>query len=182
MKKISWLNTAHAARRPTCLAHIDFSHASSLMSFAGATAGFFLGDGAGVGKGRQIAALILEHKRTGGSRCLWVSVSNDLRYDAVRDLTDVGAPEIKVWPEVCSRTHASCLVLVTCISWPRSGCGPICRPFCKGHSTESVCTVSREDTQRALPSVRWQCRLLVVSFCPPIIPDCPPVIPESLVC
>lgn len=54
----------------------------------------------GVGKGRQIAGLILEHKLTGGKRCLWISVSNDLRYDAVRDLGDVNARHIKVWPEV----------------------------------------------------------------------------------
>ena len=32
---------------------------TSSLIFAGAKAGFFLGDGAGVGKGRQIAALIL---------------------------------------------------------------------------------------------------------------------------
>ena len=54
----------------------------------------------GVGKGRQIAGLILEHKLTGGKRCLWISTSNDLRYDAVRDLGDVGARGIQVWPEV----------------------------------------------------------------------------------
>lgn len=55
---------------------------------------------AGVGKGRQIAGLILEHKLTGGKRCLWISVSNDLRYDAQRDLKDVNAKNIQVWPEV----------------------------------------------------------------------------------
>ncbi|KAK9815574.1 hypothetical protein WJX72_006088 [[Myrmecia] bisecta] len=62
-------------------------------------AGFFLGDGAGVGKGRQIAALIKEHWRTGGRRALWVSVSNDLKYDSIRDLEDVGAGGITVFPE-----------------------------------------------------------------------------------
>lgn len=41
--------------------------------------GFYLADGAGVGKGRQIAALIAEHWRTGGRRILWLSVSNDLK-------------------------------------------------------------------------------------------------------
>ena len=51
--------------------------------------GFFLGDGAGVGKGRQIAANIVEHVRTGGGRVLWVSVSADLRLDAARDLRDL---------------------------------------------------------------------------------------------
>ena len=69
----------------------------------GAAGGFFLGDGAGVGKGRQIAALILEHRHNLGRRCLWLSTSNDLRYDAVRDLSDVGADKIKVYPEVSAK-------------------------------------------------------------------------------
>ena len=34
--------------------------------------GFFLGDGAGVGKGRQIAGCIHEHFKCGGKRVLWV--------------------------------------------------------------------------------------------------------------
>lgn len=68
---------------------------------SGSTAGFFLGDGAGVGKGRQIAAMIKEHHAQGGKRTLWLSVSNDLRFDAERDLADVGAEEIAVFPKVC---------------------------------------------------------------------------------
>ena len=52
------------------------------------------------GKGRQIAALIKEHERTGGRRTLWISVSNDLRYDARRDLDDVDAQAIEVYPMV----------------------------------------------------------------------------------
>jgi hypothetical protein len=61
--------------------------------------GFFLGDGAGVGKGRQIAALIKDFHARGGKRVLWVSVSTDLRQDAARDLKDVGASEINVYPD-----------------------------------------------------------------------------------
>lgn len=53
--------------------------------------GFFLGDGAGVGKGRQIAALIKQHWEEGGTRALWISVSQDLRVDARRDLQDMKA-------------------------------------------------------------------------------------------
>ena len=68
---------------------------------SGSTAGFFLGDGAGVGKGRQIAAMIKEHHAQGGKRTLWLSVSNDLRFDAERDLADVGAQKIAVFPKVC---------------------------------------------------------------------------------
>ena len=59
-------------------------------------AGFFLGDGAGVGKGRQIAAVILDNVARGRRRHLWVSASADLSRDAQRDLNDVGAPGIRV--------------------------------------------------------------------------------------
>jgi len=53
--------------------------------------GFFLGDGAGVGKGRTIAGLIKHHwLHNSGRRILWVSVSQDLRRDARRDLDDLG--------------------------------------------------------------------------------------------
>ncbi|GFR48741.1 hypothetical protein Agub_g10699, partial [Astrephomene gubernaculifera] len=66
----------------------------------GSRAGFFLGDGAGVGKGRQIASVIREYWATGGRKVLWVSTSNDLRYDARRDLGDLGVAEgeIPVYP------------------------------------------------------------------------------------
>lgn len=45
-----------------------------------------VGDGAGVGKGRTIAGIIFENFLKGRKRALWVSVSNDLKYDAERDL------------------------------------------------------------------------------------------------
>eukprot|EP00873_Tetraselmis_striata_P036348 jgi/Tetstr1/456612/TSEL_043315.t1 len=62
--------------------------------------GFFLADGAGVGKGRQIAALIAEHWRTGGRRVLWLSVSTDLQEDAKRDVTALGMRNtLKIWPD-----------------------------------------------------------------------------------
>ena len=80
--------------------------------FTGSTAGFFLGDGAGVGKGRQIAAMIKEHHAQGGKRTLWLSVSNDLRFDAERDLADVGAETIAVFPKVCCCWSAMCSVSV----------------------------------------------------------------------
>ncbi len=45
--------------------------------------------------------MILDHWRAGGAqRVLWVSVSNDLRYDAVRDLEDIKAANIGVYPRV----------------------------------------------------------------------------------
>jgi hypothetical protein len=59
------------------------------------TTGFFLGDGAGVGKGRQLAGMILENWSMGRRRHVWLSVSSDLYLDALRDLRDIGAGHIK---------------------------------------------------------------------------------------
>lgn len=55
-------------------------------------AGFFVGDGAGVGKGRTIAGIIYENYLHGRRKALWISVSADLHVDAQRDLDDIGAP------------------------------------------------------------------------------------------
>lgn len=75
-------------------------HEQRLPGDRGDRAGFFLGDGAGVGKGRQIAGLVYEHRRRGGRRVLWVSTSADLKFDAVRDLDDLKAePKIEVIPQ-----------------------------------------------------------------------------------
>ncbi|XP_065201185.1 protein strawberry notch isoform X3 [Planococcus citri] len=64
----------------------------------GSRAGFLIGDGAGVGKGRTIAGLIFENFLKGRKKAIWVSVSNDLKYDAERDLNDIGASRIEVFP------------------------------------------------------------------------------------
>ncbi|KAH7536674.1 hypothetical protein FEM48_Zijuj03G0009500 [Ziziphus jujuba var. spinosa] len=63
---------------------------------SGSRAGFFLGDGAGVGKGRTIAGLIWENWHHGRRKALWISVGSDLKFDARRDLDDVGAMCIEV--------------------------------------------------------------------------------------
>ena len=55
-----------------------------------------IGDGAGVGKGRTIAGVIFDNYLKGRKRAIWVSVSNDLKYDAERDLKDIGAEHIDV--------------------------------------------------------------------------------------
>ncbi|MEQ2242960.1 Protein strawberry notch 2 [Ilyodon furcidens] len=59
-------------------------------------AGFLIGDGAGVGKGRTVAGIILENYLRGRKKALWFSISNDLKYDAERDLKDIDAPNIPV--------------------------------------------------------------------------------------
>jgi len=56
--------------------------------------GFYLGDGAGVGKGRQIAGCIYENFRTRElTKHVWLSASSDLINDARRDLSDIGLSE-----------------------------------------------------------------------------------------
>jgi hypothetical protein len=65
--------------------------------------GFFLGDGAGVGKGRQIAGLVHENYAAGVRRFLWLSVSPDLHFDAERDMDDVrentSLPKLALYPK-----------------------------------------------------------------------------------
>nr|XP_053635221.1 LOW QUALITY PROTEIN: protein strawberry notch homolog 1-like [Cherax quadricarinatus] len=63
----------------------------------GTRAGFLIGDGAGVGKGRTIAGIIFENYLKGRKKSIWVSVSNDLKYDAERDLKDIGCGHISVY-------------------------------------------------------------------------------------
>lgn len=53
--------------------------------------GFLIGDGAGVGKGRSIAGIIYENFLRGRKKSVWLSCSTDLRYDAERDIRDIGA-------------------------------------------------------------------------------------------
>uniref|UniRef100_A0A5K4F4Y8 Protein strawberry notch homolog 1 n=2 Tax=Schistosoma mansoni TaxID=6183 RepID=A0A5K4F4Y8_SCHMA len=62
----------------------------------GQRAGFLIGDGAGVGKGRTIAGILYENYLRHRKKAIWLSVSNDLKVDAERDLRDVGLGKIKV--------------------------------------------------------------------------------------
>ena len=57
---------------------------------SGSRRGFFLGDGAGMGKGRQLAGLILENVLAGRRKHIWCTTNIDLKEDATRDLRDVG--------------------------------------------------------------------------------------------
>jgi len=52
--------------------------------------GYFIGDGTGVGKGRQIGGIILDNFRQGRTKALWISKGQNLFPDAQRDWTDIG--------------------------------------------------------------------------------------------
>jgi len=60
----------------------------------GSRAGFFVGDGTGVGKGRILAGIIADNWNQGRQRALWLSVNNDLLESTRRDLTDLGLRRI----------------------------------------------------------------------------------------
>jgi hypothetical protein len=52
--------------------------------------GWFLGDGTDAGKGRQVAAIILDNWLKGRKRAVWISKSDKLIEDAERDWTAIG--------------------------------------------------------------------------------------------
>ncbi len=60
--------------------------------------GWMLGDGTGCGKGRQVAAIILENRLRGRTRALWLSQSDKLLEDARRDWTALGGFDSDVIP------------------------------------------------------------------------------------
>ena len=60
--------------------------------------GWMLGDGTGCGKGRQVAAIILDHWLRGRRRALWLSASDKLLEDARRDWAAIGGREADLIP------------------------------------------------------------------------------------
>ena len=60
--------------------------------------GWMLGDGTGVGKGREVAAILLDQWLHGRKRALWLSQSDKLLEDARRDWTALGGREDDVIP------------------------------------------------------------------------------------
>ena len=60
--------------------------------------GWFLGDGTGAGKGRQVAAIILDNWLKGRPRALWISKSDKLIEDAERDWTAIGGYRSNIVP------------------------------------------------------------------------------------
>ena len=60
--------------------------------------GWFLGDGTGCGKGRQVAGIVLDNWLKGRRRAIWVSKSDKLLQDAQRDWSALGQERLLVTP------------------------------------------------------------------------------------
>ncbi|MBL0967001.1 MAG: strawberry notch family protein, partial [Blastomonas sp.] len=60
--------------------------------------GWFLGDGTGAGKGRQVAGILLDNWLKGRRRAVWLSVSDRLLEDAQRDWAALGQERLLVTP------------------------------------------------------------------------------------
>ncbi|MGZ8317515.1 MAG: PLxRFG domain-containing protein [Telluria sp.] len=52
--------------------------------------GFFIGDGTGVGKGREIAGILLDNWNQGRKKAVWLSAKQGLLRDAQRDFSGIG--------------------------------------------------------------------------------------------
>lgn len=60
--------------------------------------GWFLGDGTGAGKGRQVAGILLDNWLKGRRRAAWISKSDKLIEDAQRDWSALGMERLLVTP------------------------------------------------------------------------------------
>jgi predicted RNA methylase len=60
--------------------------------------GWFLGDGTGCGKGRQVAGIILDNWVKGRRRALWISRSETLLHDSRRDWAALGQEPLLIQP------------------------------------------------------------------------------------
>jgi hypothetical protein len=103
LETVIYAGAAHARHLP---GHWSVDETGLVLSAARADAegavrfrqGFFLGDGTGAGKGRQVAGIILDNWMQGRRRALWVSKSDTLIEDARRDWRGLGREPLQIVP------------------------------------------------------------------------------------
>jgi hypothetical protein len=61
--------------------------------------GYFIGDGTGVGKGREVSSIILDNWIKGRRKALWISRSDTLLEDAQRDWGALGQERLLITPQ-----------------------------------------------------------------------------------
>jgi NTP hydrolase family protein/strawberry notch-like protein/inorganic pyrophosphatase-like protein len=72
------------------------AHEQKLPS--GERKGFFIGDGTGVGKGREIAGVLMDNWKKGRKKGVWITEKAALFEDAQRDVTGIGWDKNLVFP------------------------------------------------------------------------------------
>ena len=88
---LSWFTRCEEDGSPVA-AHEDTEGSFQLRK------GFFLGDGTGCGKGRQVAGIIQDNWLRGRTRAVWLSRSDKLLEDAIRDWTALGGRATDIVP------------------------------------------------------------------------------------
>ncbi|MBI1684214.1 strawberry notch-like NTP hydrolase domain-containing protein [Caulobacter hibisci] len=99
LETVIYAGEAHAGEPPGRWSLGEAAHLAHLATADDASAvslrrGFFLGDGTGCGKGRQIAGIIADNMAQGRMRALWLSKNDALLEDARRD-----------WCAICGGAH-----------------------------------------------------------------------------
>ena len=74
---------------------------------AEARQGFFIGDGTGVGKGREISGIIMDqlNRGVGNGKAIWISKDHDLVNDARRDWMGLGGKESDIISQEAETTN-----------------------------------------------------------------------------
>lgn len=71
--------------------------AHSTMLPNGSRKGFFIGDGTGVGKGREISGILMDNMMQGRKKAVWVSFNEGLIEDVKRDFSGIGGDPGKIF-------------------------------------------------------------------------------------
>lgn len=103
LETVIYAGEAHAGKLPAWWTAGEASHQLSLSREEAEGAvqlrrGFFLGDGTGCGKGREIAAVIADNMAQGRVKALWLSKNDALLDDARRDWAAIGGGAYDIVP------------------------------------------------------------------------------------
>jgi len=104
METVIYAGEAHAQILPGSWVLGDAPHQLVLVADDHANAirfrkGFFLGDGTGCGKGREIAGVIADNIAQGRTRAVWLSRNDALLEDARRDWGAIGGTAADITPQ-----------------------------------------------------------------------------------
>jgi len=148
--------------------------------------GYFIGDGTGVGKGRQLAGIIMDNFQQGRKKAVWISASTELINDAKRDWKDLGgqAEDIGLTALGCQAIplleRHNIIVDVSHLGdkgfWQVAGLAK--RPFVASHSnSRAVCDHPRNLTDDQFRAIVKAGGIVGLNFCEYFISDLGPTQP-----